>query len=108
MQEAADEFYRTYNNAQFNSIEPDLCHLAYVERVEVLTESQVCNSFKAISYAQLRIFASLLSTMHLVSYVSGTAFHLIFRAEASQSMAIRNCPPARCVWSAWMKAWRAS
>ena len=40
-QASADEFYRTYNNAQYNSIEPDLCHLAYVDRVEVTMETEV-------------------------------------------------------------------
>ena len=34
-QSLADAFYSTYNNAQYNSIEPDMCRLAYVRRVTV-------------------------------------------------------------------------
>ena len=42
LQEYADDFYTTFNNQPFNSIEPDLCHLVYVAKVETIKESQVC------------------------------------------------------------------
>lgn len=37
-QPAADEFYRTYNGTQFNTIEPEICHLVYISRVETAKE----------------------------------------------------------------------
>jgi BRCA1-associated protein len=40
-QESADEFYRAYNNSQYNSIEPDLCRLAYVHSVQTMGTDQV-------------------------------------------------------------------
>jgi hypothetical protein len=40
-QESADEFYRAYNNSQYNSIEPDLCRLAYVHSVQTTGADQV-------------------------------------------------------------------
>ncbi|KAL4223545.1 hypothetical protein ACF0H5_017016 [Mactra antiquata] len=36
----ADEYYSTYNNSQYNSIESDVCHLVYVGSVEMLKESE--------------------------------------------------------------------
>lgn len=41
-QRLADEFFNTYNNVPFNSIEPDICQLIYVARVEVIKDSEVC------------------------------------------------------------------
>lgn len=38
-QKAADDFYKTFNGAAYNSIEPELCHLVYVEKVETLKEN---------------------------------------------------------------------
>lgn len=38
-QKTADEFFGNYNGAQFNTIEPDVCNLVYVGRVETLNES---------------------------------------------------------------------
>jgi BRCA1-associated protein len=38
-QKSADEFYRNFNGVAFNSIEPETCHLVYVERVETLNET---------------------------------------------------------------------
>lgn len=40
-QKGADEFYTNYNNTQFNTIEPDVCHLVYVARVDFLKASEV-------------------------------------------------------------------
>ncbi|XP_046386167.1 BRCA1-associated protein [Ischnura elegans] len=37
-QEAADEFYRSFNGVPFNSMEENVCNLAYVSRVETLHE----------------------------------------------------------------------
>lgn len=39
-QKMADEYYSTYNNTAYNSIESDVCHLVYVGRVEMLRESE--------------------------------------------------------------------
>ncbi|OWF44883.1 BRCA1-associated protein-like [Mizuhopecten yessoensis] len=39
-QDQADEFFTTYNNSPYNSIEPDICHLIYVARVETVKESE--------------------------------------------------------------------
>ncbi|CAG0914896.1 unnamed protein product [Notodromas monacha] len=39
-QQGADEFYKTFNGMPFNSLEPDLCHLVYVSRVESVKESE--------------------------------------------------------------------
>lgn len=39
-QKQADEYYKTYNNTTFNSIETDICHLVYVGQVEMLKESE--------------------------------------------------------------------
>ena len=36
-----DDYYSTYNNTAYNSIESDVCHLVYVGRVEMLRESEV-------------------------------------------------------------------
>ncbi|KAL5016961.1 hypothetical protein ScPMuIL_006550 [Solemya velum] len=36
----ADDFFSTYNNTPYNSIEPDICHLVYVAKVETLKESE--------------------------------------------------------------------
>ncbi|KAJ8312712.1 hypothetical protein KUTeg_010085 [Tegillarca granosa] len=39
-QKFADEFYSTYNNTQYNTIEPDTCHLIYVAQLEILKENE--------------------------------------------------------------------
>ncbi|CAG5135763.1 unnamed protein product [Candidula unifasciata] len=39
-QTSADDFYSYFNNRPFNSIEPDICHLAYVAKIEVINESE--------------------------------------------------------------------
>lgn len=36
----ADEFFDTFNNKPFNSIEPEICHMVYVARVESLQSSE--------------------------------------------------------------------
>ncbi len=41
LKEEADEFYLHNNNKRFNSIEESLCHLAFVERIEVVKSSKV-------------------------------------------------------------------
>lgn len=38
-QKTADEFYMNYNGVQFNTIEPDICDLVYVVKVETIKES---------------------------------------------------------------------
>jgi len=38
-QKAADDFYSMFNGTAYNSIEPELCHLVYVEKVETLKEN---------------------------------------------------------------------
>lgn len=40
-QKFADEFYSTFNNTQYNTIEPDICHLIYVAQLEILKENEV-------------------------------------------------------------------
>lgn len=40
-QKYADDYFSTYNNTTYNSIEPDICHLVYVAKVETLKESEV-------------------------------------------------------------------
>jgi len=40
-QSLADEFYQTYNDQAFNSIEPEICHLVYVASVESVLSSDV-------------------------------------------------------------------
>lgn len=37
-QKSADNFYKTYNGAAFNSIEPELCHVVFVQKVETMKE----------------------------------------------------------------------
>lgn len=37
----ADSFYLHNNNRKFNSIEENVCHLVYVERIEALNSSKV-------------------------------------------------------------------
>ncbi|GAB6033737.1 hypothetical protein CHUAL_013849 [Chamberlinius hualienensis] len=37
-QAAADEYYKAYNGARFNSIELDVCHLVYIAKVETTKE----------------------------------------------------------------------
>lgn len=39
-QKLADEYFSTYNNTTYNSIESDVCHLVYVGKVEMLRESE--------------------------------------------------------------------
>ena len=39
-QNSADEFYRAFNGLPFNSLEPELCSLAYVSKVETCKESE--------------------------------------------------------------------
>ncbi|GFN84785.1 Brca1-associated protein [Plakobranchus ocellatus] len=39
-QVSADEFYSYFNNRPYNSIEPDICHLVYVGKVEIINESE--------------------------------------------------------------------
>lgn len=36
----ADTFYKNFNGERFNSIEPEVCHLAFVARVESVKESE--------------------------------------------------------------------
>lgn len=38
-QKSSDEFYNNFNGVQFNSIEPEICHLLYVAKVESSLES---------------------------------------------------------------------
>lgn len=40
-QAGANDFYQAYNNQPFNSIEPEICHLAYVARLESMLSSEV-------------------------------------------------------------------
>lgn len=42
-QRSADEFYSSFNGTAYNSIEPEVCHLAYVAKVEVIEESKTCH-----------------------------------------------------------------
>lgn len=37
---AADVFYKNFNGTKFNSIEPEVCHLAFVAKVETVKESE--------------------------------------------------------------------
>ncbi|XP_059177999.1 BRCA1-associated protein-like [Physella acuta] len=39
-QTSADNFYTYFNNRPFNSIEPDICHLVYVAKIEVVNETE--------------------------------------------------------------------
>lgn len=39
-QKDADIFYNYYNNREFNSIEEHICHLAFVERIELMNSSK--------------------------------------------------------------------
>ncbi|RWS16405.1 brca1-associated protein-like protein [Dinothrombium tinctorium] len=39
-QKSADEFYNNFNGVAFNSIEPEVCHLVYVAKVETVKESE--------------------------------------------------------------------
>ena len=41
VQKDADIFYNYYNNREFNSIEEHICHLAFVERIELMNSSKV-------------------------------------------------------------------
>lgn len=36
----ADMFYNTFNGQRYNTIEPDICRLVYVARVETTKESE--------------------------------------------------------------------
>ncbi|GFY33317.1 BRCA1-associated protein [Trichonephila clavipes] len=36
----ADIFYKNFNGTRFNSIEPEICHLAFVAKVETIKESE--------------------------------------------------------------------
>ncbi|XP_053206578.1 BRCA1-associated protein-like [Panonychus citri] len=38
-EKSSDEFYKNFNGVQFNSIEPEICHLAYVAKVETFKET---------------------------------------------------------------------
>lgn len=40
-QKYADEFYKYFNGNAFNSIEPEICHLIYVVKVETAKSSEV-------------------------------------------------------------------
>lgn len=40
LQSDADMFYNTFNGQRYNSIEPDICRLVYVARVETTKESE--------------------------------------------------------------------
>lgn len=37
-QKSADEFYSNFNEVPFNSIEPEVCHLVYVAKVETIKD----------------------------------------------------------------------
>ncbi|XP_035207349.1 BRCA1-associated protein-like isoform X2 [Stegodyphus dumicola] len=37
---SADIFYKNFNGERFNSIEPEICHLAFVAKVETIKESE--------------------------------------------------------------------
>ena len=39
-QEAADEFYQAFNGALYNNIEPEVCSLIYISKVESYKESE--------------------------------------------------------------------
>lgn len=43
-QKSSDEFYTNFNGVQFNSIEPEICHLLYVAKVESSSESEDKNT----------------------------------------------------------------
>lgn len=40
LQNDADMFYNTFNGQRYNSIEPDICRVVYVARVETTKESE--------------------------------------------------------------------
>lgn len=39
-QKWADEFYQNFNGERFNSIEPEVCHMAYVSQVQMVKEGE--------------------------------------------------------------------
>ena len=59
-QSLADEFYQTYNDQAFNSIEPEICHLVYVASVESVLSSDVsCLHYfncQSCFYGQAKLF----------------------------------------------------
>lgn len=52
-QKSADEFYKNFNNAPFNSIEPETCHLVFVERVETLKETERRTTQPIVGHTEL-------------------------------------------------------
>ncbi|XP_074593828.1 BRCA1-associated protein [Brevipalpus obovatus] len=48
-QKSSDEFYENFNKVQFNSIEPEICHLLYVKKVETANDSKDGNGSLAMA-----------------------------------------------------------
>ena len=40
-QKYADDFYKNFNGINYNSLESDMCHLAYVAKIETMKASEV-------------------------------------------------------------------
>ncbi|KAI7693068.1 hypothetical protein SSS_02121 [Sarcoptes scabiei] len=51
-QRSADEFYSAFNGTSYNSIEPDICQLAFVAMIEVLNDSKT-NSLPISGFTEL-------------------------------------------------------
>ncbi|XP_005093000.1 BRCA1-associated protein [Aplysia californica] len=51
-QASTDEFYSYFNSRPFNSIEPDICHLVYVVKIEVTSDTE-CGSLPTMDLTEL-------------------------------------------------------
>ncbi|OTF77804.1 BRCA1-associated protein-like protein [Euroglyphus maynei] len=52
-QRSADEFYNTFNGSTYNSIEPEVCHLAFVAMIEVLDDSKTSSQLPITGFTEL-------------------------------------------------------
>lgn len=94
-QEAADEFYKTFNGQKFNSIEDDVCSLVYVSRVETCKESEF---FPLDDHTELPVCSICLERMdESISTVLTILCNHTFHSSCLAQWEDASCPVCRCV-----------
>ncbi|ESO03286.1 hypothetical protein HELRODRAFT_100087 [Helobdella robusta] len=95
--DSAHEFYKTFNDTPFNSIEPDICHLVFVAKIECISSEN--GGGKAIPNAvELPVCAVCLEKMDesvegILTILCNHSFHAPCMAQCEDT----TCPVCRYI-----------
>lgn len=70
----ADTFYKNFNAERFNSIEPEVCHLAFVAKVETIKESEVSHSFNFLLHNKMYLIIDIIISAFI--YFDNLGIHI--------------------------------